>query len=376
MRKSSTNRRREICITFAMKSWTNRVASWKSRRHDRKRSWPIPGLRFIRTTSATADLIGKAGMASARSRENSDRCRRSDRSRIRHRRAEGHAGARQTRFRNRSAPQVADDRCSHARWPNQLSGGSGIARTRSIRSAQESGARCSRRKVLLSKTEPHENNVGFSDRSDVPIEPRMSEQWFLRYPKTKEALAVVRDHLIRFFPAHWEKVYAQWLENIQDWCISRQVWWGHRIPAWYRNGDEVRVQIESPGDGWTQDPDTLDTWFSSWLWAYETMDEETRKKFYPTSVLVTAPDIIFFWVARMIIAGLRVQAGQIGQDRRQHSVSRCLFHRTHSRQQRSQDVEVVRQFARSARLDREIWRGRFALRFDADCADRAGHSFR
>jgi valyl-tRNA synthetase len=85
---------------------------------------------------------------------------------------------------------------------------------------------------LLAKGEPYENNIGFSDRSDVPIEPRLSEQWFLRYPKTKEALAVVRDHLIRFFPAHWEKVYAQWLENIRDWCISRQVWWGHRIPAW------------------------------------------------------------------------------------------------------------------------------------------------
>ncbi len=164
-------------------------------------------------------------------------------------------------------------------------------------------------KGLLSKTEPHENNVGFSQRSDVPIEPRISEQWFLRYPKTKEALNVVRDHLIRFFPAHWEKVYAQWLENIQDWCISRQVWWGHRIPAWYHSG-EVRVQIESPGADWTQDPDTLDTWFSSWLWAYETMDEETRRKFYPTSVLVTAPDIIFFWVARMIIAGLEFKPGK------------------------------------------------------------------
>src|SRR5437867_1313413 len=89
---------------------------------------------------------------------------------------------------------------------------------------------------LLEKAEPYENNIGFSDRSDVPIEPRISEQWFLRYPKTKEALKVVRDHLIRFFPAHWEKVYAQWLENIRDWCISRQVWWGHRIPAWYKVG--------------------------------------------------------------------------------------------------------------------------------------------
>jgi valyl-tRNA synthetase len=172
----------------------------------------------------------------------------------------------------------------------------------------------------LAKTEPYENNVGFSDRSDVPIEPRISEQWFLRYPKTKEALAVVREHLIRFFPAHWEKVYAQWLENIRDWCISRQVWWGHRIPAWYRKEkseirnpkSEIYVGVEPPADAenWTQDSDTLDTWFSSWLWAYETMDPETRKKFYPTSVLVTAPDIIFFWVARMIIAGLEFKPGE------------------------------------------------------------------
>ena len=167
---------------------------------------------------------------------------------------------------------------------------------------------------LLSKEEAHENNVGFSERSEVPVEPRLSEQWFLRYPKTAEALAVVRDGLIRFFPQHWEKVYAQWLENIQDWCISRQVWWGHRVPAWYGPGGETRVQVESPGDGWTQDPDTLDTWFSSWLWAYETMDPETRAKFYPTDVLVTGPDIIFFWVARMIMAGLEFKPGQTEVD--------------------------------------------------------------
>ena len=167
---------------------------------------------------------------------------------------------------------------------------------------------------LLTKEEPHENNVGFSERSEVPIEPRLSEQWFLRYPKTAEALAVVRDGLIHFFPQHWEKVYAQWLENIQDWCISRQVWWGHRVPAWYGSDGETRVQTESPGDGWTQDADTLDTWFSSWLWAYETMDPETRAKFYPTDVLVTGPDIIFFWVARMIIAGLEFRPGRTDAD--------------------------------------------------------------
>jgi valyl-tRNA synthetase len=179
--------------------------------------------------------------------------------------------------------------------------------------ARERAAELLRQRNLLSKAEPHESSVGFSERAGVPIEPRLSEQWFLRYPKTEEALRVVREHLIRFFPVHWEKVYAQWLENIRDWCISRQIWWGHRIPAWYRNS-EVRVQIHSPGEGWTQDPDTLDTWFSSWLWAYETMDPPTRAKFYPTSVLITAPDIIFFWVARMIIAGLELKPGKSDRD--------------------------------------------------------------
>src|SRR3984893_4698576 len=191
--------------------------------------------------------------------------------------------------------------------------------------ARKKAAELLQDRQLLSKTEPHENNIGFSDRSEVPIEPRISEQWFLRYPKTQEALAVVRDHLIRFFPAHWEKVYAQWLENIRDWCVSRQVWWGHRIPAWYRksqipnsniqSGADIYVGIEPPPEpeNWIQDEDTLDTWFSSWLWAYETMDQETRKKFYPTSVLVTAADIIFFWVARMIIAGLEFKPGKSGK---------------------------------------------------------------
>lgn len=179
--------------------------------------------------------------------------------------------------------------------------------------AREKAAELLQERGLLSKTEPHESSVGYSDRSQVPVEPRLSEQWFFHYPKTDKALHVVREHLIRFFPAHWEKVYAQWLENIQDWCISRQVWWGHRIPAWYSNG-ETRVQTQSPGTGWTQDPDTLDTWFSSWLWAYETMDPPTRARFYPTSVLVTAPDIIFFWVARMIIAGLEFKPGRSERD--------------------------------------------------------------
>ncbi len=152
------------------------------------------------------------------------------------------------------------------------------------------------------KIEPYQNSVGYSERADVPIEPRLSEQWFLKYPSQKEALEVVTSGELSFYPERWAKVYQHWMENIQDWCISRQLWWGHRIPVWYKNGD-VKCQIDSPGEGWEQDRDVLDTWFSSWLWPIATMDEATFKKFYPTTVLVTAPEILFFWVARMIMAG-------------------------------------------------------------------------
>jgi valyl-tRNA synthetase len=176
--------------------------------------------------------------------------------------------------------------------------------------------------------EAYANNVGYSERADVPIEPRLTWQWWLRYPRVEEAKAAVRDGHIKFHPERWSKVYLHWLENIQDWCISRQLWWGHRIPVWYRKGldkeklteadlrdsAKVHVSLEGPTDpeNWVQEDDVLDTWASSWLWPFATMGwPEPRAMnaagldyFYPTSTLVTGPDIIFFWVARMIMAGL------------------------------------------------------------------------
>ena len=161
---------------------------------------------------------------------------------------------------------------------------------------------------LLVRVEDYENNVGYSERADVPIEPRLSEQWFLKYPRVPAALEAVTSGKIRFVPGRWAKIYEHWMTNIQDWCISRQLWWGHRVPVWYRKDDPsiMHVGLDAPADtdNWRQDEDVLDTWFSSWLWPFATMDDATRKKFYPTNDLVTGPDIIFFWVARMIMAGL------------------------------------------------------------------------
>jgi valyl-tRNA synthetase len=164
---------------------------------------------------------------------------------------------------------------------------------------------------LLVREEPYEHTVGYSERAKVPIEPRLSEQWFLRYPQVERTLNAVRDGEIRLRPERWVKNLEHWIENIQDWCISRQVWWGHRIPVWYHRNEPGRlhVAIEPPPDpeNWEQDPDVLDTWFSSWLWPFATMTPGMRKRFYPTNDLVTGPDIIFLWVARMIMAGFEFQ---------------------------------------------------------------------
>jgi valyl-tRNA synthetase len=174
--------------------------------------------------------------------------------------------------------------------------------------AREAAAQKLEEMGLLVRVEDYENNVGYSERADVPIEPRLSEQWFLKYPQVPAALDAVVSGKIRFVPERWAKIYEHWMTNIQDWCISRQLWWGHRIPVWYRKDDPsvMHVGLDAPADAenWRQDDDVLDTWFSSWLWPFATMDDATRKKFYPTNDLVTGPDIIFFWVARMIMAGL------------------------------------------------------------------------
>ena len=183
------------------------------------------------------------------------------------------------------------------------------ARRKSVEMLEASG--------LMVNVEDYDNKVGFSERANVPIEPRLSMQWFLKYPCVKEAADAVAGGDITFRPARWAKTYAHWLENIQDWCISRQLWWGHQIPAWYCDAcGHINVSREDPTKcekcgctKLTRDEDVLDTWFSSGLWPFSTLgwpdlNSEDLKYWYPTTDMVTGYDIIFFWVARMVVSGM------------------------------------------------------------------------
>ena len=171
---------------------------------------------------------------------------------------------------------------------------------------------------LYAGDEPHDYSVPRCYRCDTVVEPRLSEQWFVRMtPLAEPALEASRDGTISFHPSHWKKVYEDWLENIRDWCISRQLWWGHRIPVWYCRAegceevmalrDDPEACVKCGSAEIEQDPDVLDTWFSSWLWPFSVFgwpdESPDLKTFYPGDVLVTAPEILFFWVARMIISG-------------------------------------------------------------------------
>lgn len=169
---------------------------------------------------------------------------------------------------------------------------------------------------LLEKIEKHLHSVGHSERTDVVVEPRLSKQWFVKMgPLAEQAINAQReegDNTVNFYPPRFNDAYLRWMENIHDWVISRQLWWGHQIPAWYhKETGEVYVGMEAPSDSenWTQDPDVLDTWFSSALWPFSTMgwpDEDSAdyKRYYPTNTLVTGYDILTFWVSRMMFQGL------------------------------------------------------------------------
>jgi valyl-tRNA synthetase len=169
---------------------------------------------------------------------------------------------------------------------------------------------------LYGGEDTHKHSIPQCYRCDTVVEPRLSEQWFVRMkPLAEPALQASRDGTVTFVPDRWQKVYEHWMENIRDWCISRQLWWGHRIPVWYcRDCEETIVARDDPAactacgsEHLEQDDDVLDTWFSSWLWPFSIFgwpdDTDDLKAFYPGHVLSTAPEILFFWVARMIMAG-------------------------------------------------------------------------
>ena len=235
---------------------------------------------------------------------------------------------------------------------------------------------------LVEKIEPYVHTVPHGDRSNVVIEPFLTDQWYVD-AKTlaKPAIDAVKRGRTVFVPKNWENTYFHWMENIQPWCISRQLWWGHQIPAWYGPDGKVFVAEEEAqaaalakeeygkSVALVRDEDVLDTWFSSALWPFSTLgwpDETPEvKRYYPTDVLVTGFDIIFFWVARMMMMGLHVMEAS--------AVPRRLHPCAGPRREGPEDVEVERQRHRPARADRRLWRRRAPLHARRHGGARARH---
>jgi valyl-tRNA synthetase len=230
------------------------------------------------------------------------------------------------------------------------------ARERIVELLRESGR--------LVKVESHQHAVRHCYRCDTVVEPRLSDQWFVRMaPLAAPALEAVRSGATRIVPERWEGVYVHWMENIRDWNISRQLWWGHRIPVWYCDACDIEPQVSRDdlsacprcGSALRQDEDVLDTWFSSWLWPLSTLgwpneDAPDLKAFYPTDALVTGPDILFFWVARMIMAGYAFKGETPFHTVYLHGIVRDTEHRKMSKSLGNgiDPLDVVNQFGADA----------------------------